>query len=448
MARISAHRRKQGARRARWCVGAGLLLAGSAGGCGSGNEPERVAAPLVPEAERGSAFFDSESPAGLGRPTAEGVGPASGLATPDPASDRPVQEGEACAVTQAQATLQREPVDIIVVLDNSGSMSEELDAVERNLNVNFADVLESSGVDYRLILISRHRKAPRTETGEASTSVCITQPLSPTQDCDSAPHPAFGPRFFHYNTKVESTDSLQIVLDTYQQPIPEGYEDRSDNAPEGWSAWLRAGAKKVFLELTDDDSELDSERFVEQLTTLAPQHFATQALAPSFVFHSIVGLAEKDPPTEAYLDSEPLQSRVCTAQSADIDDAGDTYQELSILTGGLRFPLCQFDAYDVVFQSIAEDVVVRSLLACDFAIPEPPTDAMLDLDRVAISHRDENGLEVGRLGQAPDPSSCQSDAFTIEAGRLTLCPEACEVVRRDPGARLDVLFTCESQLPF
>ena len=34
--------------------------------------------------------------------------------------------------------LVREPIDVIVVLDNSGSMDEELDSVERNVNESFA----------------------------------------------------------------------------------------------------------------------------------------------------------------------------------------------------------------------------------------------------------------------------------------------------------------------
>ena len=39
---------------------------------------------------------------------------------------------------ESRAMLVKEPIDIIVVLDNSGSMDEELDSVERNINVNFA----------------------------------------------------------------------------------------------------------------------------------------------------------------------------------------------------------------------------------------------------------------------------------------------------------------------
>jgi hypothetical protein len=69
------------------------------------------------------------------------------------------------------------------MLDNSGSMSDELQAVEDNLNLNFASILANSGVDYRVILLSRHRREVRDESGESSTSVCVTTPLSALADC-------------------------------------------------------------------------------------------------------------------------------------------------------------------------------------------------------------------------------------------------------------------------
>ncbi|MGQ0505643.1 MAG: hypothetical protein ACT4TC_10010, partial [Myxococcaceae bacterium] len=51
------------------------------------------------------------------------------------------------------------PVDIIFVIDNSGSMTSEIQEVERNINVNFAQIIQASGVDYRVILIAKHGSA-------------------------------------------------------------------------------------------------------------------------------------------------------------------------------------------------------------------------------------------------------------------------------------------------
>jgi hypothetical protein len=368
---------------------------------------------------------------------------------PSPAPSGAISIDQACVIERAEATLVAQPVDIIFVLDNSGSMDDELEAVEANINLNFASILLDSQVDYRVILISRHRTEARDESEEASTSVCVASPLSDLTSCDEADEPVFSDRFFQYSTKVESDDSFDVILDTYQPPFDEGdeeYDEEFDAAPEGWSEWLRPGAKKVFLEVTDDDEDMSPEEFIEELTRIAPEHFGDDPEDPGFVFHSIVGLAEKDSPTAAYLPDEPLQEDKCTGNDGDVTSAGSTYQELSRSTGGLRFPLCQFDAYDVVFQRIAEDVVLTRDIACDFPIPAAPGGLELDLNNVAISYAPGAGAEAVQFGQAPGASACQSDAFYIAGDRLNLCPETCSTIRSNPSANVAVLFTCESQI--
>jgi hypothetical protein len=347
--------------------------------------------------------------------------------------------GGACAQAQAMAELEKEPVDIILLLDNSGSMDEELDAVERNINVNFAQILNDSMVDYRVILISRHRKAARDANAEASTSICVEAPLSGLAACP-ADDPVFSERFYHFFTKIESDDSFDIALDTYYPPIATDNQDRSDQAPLGWSEWLRAGAKKVFLELSDDNEDMSPELFIAGLIQEGPEHFGTDPEAPNFVFHSIIGIAEKTAPTEPYLPDEPVNTATCP----DVTSAGETYQELSRRTGGLRFPICGFAAYDVVFSRIAEDVATRTIVACDFALPAAPAETELVLDNIAVNHVFGDGSGQDTLGQVRDAADCGPDAFYFDGDRVVLCPEACEVVRADANAEVQVLFTCES----
>ena len=343
-----------------------------------------------------------------------------------PPRNGPISINDACVMDQAQAQLIKQAVDIIVLLDNSGSMEDEAAAVEDNININRAD---------------------RDDSDEASTSICVQAPLSGLASCDSAPEPVFSERFYQYSTKIESDDSFDVALDTYEPPFEDDdREEKFDHAPQGWSEWLRAGAKKVFLEVTDDDEDMAVQSFVEQLQELAPQHFGTDPAHPSFVFHSIVGLAEKDPPTAAWLPEEPTIDQKCTGNDGDVTSAGETYQELSRLTGGLRFPLCQFDAYDVVFQRIAQDVVLTRTVACDFPIPPPPPGLELDLDNIAISYSSGSAGTTAQLGQAPSADACQDNAFYIAGGRLNLCPGSCTSIRSDPLAAVSVLFTCESQI--
>jgi hypothetical protein len=415
--------------------------------CGTSDEQPSPVAPRSPEFE-GPPFFEGgeipvrDSDGGQ----ASNAGGLQGLVEP-PASGT-ANIPDTCVRSTAPAELVRQPVDIILALDNSGSMSDELGAVEANINLNFASILALSGVDYRVILVSRHREEPRDESDEASTSICVSSPLSGLADCEEASEPVFSDRFFQYSTKIESDDSFDVLLDTYAPPFDDrDREEKYDKAPLGWSEWLRPGAKKVFLEMTDDDEDMTAEDFVSQLVALAPEHFGSDPAAPSFVFHSIVGVAEKANPTDAYLPDEPVQEETCTGNENDVENAGQSYQELSTLTGGLRFPLCQFGAYDVVFQRIAEDVVLSRGVACDFDIPDDPAGMSLVLSNVAIEYTSGDVASAPlQFGQAQSLDECQGYAFYIDGGRLYLCPDTCAAIRSDRAASVTVLFTCESQL--
>lgn len=352
---------------------------------------------------------------------------------------------EACATETAKATLTSEPIDIIIVLDNSGSMAEEMEAAENNINQNFATILDTAGVDYRVILLSRHRVADRSASEAASTSICVSAPLSGLASCPSK-LPVFSEKFFQYGEKIESFDALNWLIDGFNQP-----EEENDLAPNGYKEWLRPDAKKTIVLMTDDDESNDDEdtpltvdQFLQQFTALSPEMFGT-AESPSFRFHSIIGIAEKPNPTEPWLPSEPEITEMCDSNGADIESPGPTYQRLSIRTGGLRFPLCQFPGYDAVFQAIAEDVVVQAVLTCDFAIPEPPPGKTLELDKVAVVHTKADDSTV-TMGQVRSPAECQDNAFYIQDGRVWLCDQACNTVKTENGANVSVAFTCESTI--
>src|SRR5690606_28141036 len=109
-----------------------------------------------------------------------GVGAVGGtggnLSTDPDAGAGATGGGEECGRASADAVLETEPVDIILIVDNSGSMDEELMSVVANFNLNFATFHERSGVDYRLSAISRHRD-------DDNTSLCVSAPLSTLTSC-------------------------------------------------------------------------------------------------------------------------------------------------------------------------------------------------------------------------------------------------------------------------
>lgn len=449
----------------RWTMQAGAkslhVCASSALACGAaacsavddGSEPSRMSSPEW----EGPPFSEpAQNPDATN--TGQGNDDFAGFDTKEP-SPAPIGVEDACVIDAAEAELVTQPVDIILVLDNSGSMHEEMGAVERNINQNFAAILTTGGVDYRVILLSRHRRDPRT-TGEtqANTSVCVTAPLSGLASCPG-PEPVFTDRFIQYGKKIESFDAMNWLLDAYgTPPDDDNFAEQIEAlgspllmSPMGYGAFLRDGAKKVVLVLTDDNegnagdtNPLTIPQLLQGLAALSTGHFGTPE-TPAFTFHSIIGLKAKPDRTAAYLPGEPIQTEKCTARDTTIPDVGTFYQELSIRTNGLRFPICEYDAYDAVFRSLAQNVVVNNI-ACDFPIPPAPSGSALSLDNVAIQYSPGKGLGAVSFRQAPTLTDCQADAFYITNDRLTLCPATCSAVRANPTASMTVLFTCESQL--
>jgi hypothetical protein len=363
--------------------------------------------------------------------------PGSGVTSPPPGIGGPgpapaAETAGACATASAEVEIVRLPVDIIIALDNSGSMDDEARAVEANINVNFAAILQQTQVDYRVILVSEHR-----ERDLQDTAICILSPLSTLSRCPSD-QPGPTDRFFQYSTEIDSSDSFDVLLETYDGRRADDFE----LAPNGWREWLRPGAQKVFVEITDDDANTSAAEFVDGLTALAPEHFGADPSQPGFVWHSIVGLVQRQTATDPYGPADPIEEREC----GDVFNVGTTYQELSRSTGGLRFPICEFDGYDAVFQRIAENVVQTSGGACEFALPAPPGGRALDLDKVAVSYRPSSGEPPQLLGRVTAAADCRAGAFVVDGAGVHLCPEACDVVSADAAAAVDVLFTCESTL--
>jgi hypothetical protein len=244
----------------------------------------------------------------------------------------------------------------VFIVDNSGSMV----AVDREFEAalpGFASELDDEGVDYRIILISRHRDEDRSASEEASTSVCVAAPLGGSDACPS-PAPALGPRFFQYSTKIGGTDSFAQVLAAFAAPDPFGLTS------SGWSEWLRPGARKVFIEISDADSATPSAEFVSALAAAAPVHFAADAANPGFVFHSIVGMSRRVLTLDVYGPDEAIRSGVCSGGGSAPANAGEIYQELSRSTGGLRQAICPADAMPLRLSVLRVDVTRRGVEAC------------------------------------------------------------------------------------
>ncbi|MCP4445853.1 MAG: hypothetical protein GY811_10995 [Myxococcales bacterium] len=346
----------------------------------------------------------------------------------------PTVEDEACAQNSAAAVSISKPVDIIFVIDNSGSMGEEIEGVQNNINTNFAATIGASGIDYRIIMIARHGNFNGPE------SICISSPLS-GHSCSPIPaQPTLTNTFKHYSVEVGSHNSLTRLLGAFNSA------DEFGLAPTGWSEWLRPDSFKVFIEFTDDSAtdytaiELD-----DALLALDPAAFGT-ADDRNYVFHSIVGLQAKDAmdSTIAHLPTDPIESTRCTVGAM---NPGVNYQELSVLTGGLRFPLCVPDHYDVIFQEVAQGVVESVGLPCTFAPPAAPEGETLDLERVIVIYTPGGVGDANSLDRVADEASCADNSWYVNGeDAISLCPTTCTLVEADEAAAVKILTGCEGPI--
>jgi len=376
-------------------------------------------------------------------------------------------DGKEGASLEQQAKSTFRPIDVIFVIDNSGSMSGEIDQVQARVNDDFARIIEASGLDYRVILLSRYGKVG-TEIGQSNHPVCIGSPLGPN-DCSDPMHTplANSARFFHFSADIESTNGWCAVLDGWQKPDEWGDAARSgwqSVAPGGWSSYARPEAFKVFVMVTDDDVDCDvggrsfddqssvshgenaATAFDAALLSLSPEHFGSAA-ERRYVWHSIVAMQPNADPREAWLPGAPVQTERCSPGS---DGPGTGHQALSRLTGGLRYPTCNNENFDAIFNAIALGIVGGAKLNCDWEIPMPPDGAAFDAGKVNVRYTPGDGSAAEDVLFVPALDDCGAspgwhyDDVTAPT-RVVACPVTCEQIEDDAAGRIDVLFGCKTQ---
>lgn len=334
---------------------------------------------------------------------------------------------DACVADKVEAKLVKKPVDIIVVVDTSPTMNPASSAVEQNINQNLAQVLSASSIDYRVVVLAGYG---------SGAELCVDPPLGGAS-CASPPStPANTSTFFHYPSATGSGALLQNILSWYNSADPLG------TAPSGWSAWMRAEALKVFLVFSDTSSQssLSGAQFDGQLLALSPALFGS-ASARNYVFHSIIGLQENSPATSPWLPSDPIVTGTCSGYSGALGSGGPV-QEVSVLSGGLRFPICQFGSFDVVFQALAKEVVQGTPIACDLPFPTPPAGKTIDPNTIEVVYTPAAG-SAETLSQVKSLADCTPGSFWVDGQTIHLCPAACTKVNSGSGGSVAVKFGCD-----
>ncbi len=409
-------------------------------GCATG-DPDAPSAPVGGEVD-GDAHVDS----GVD-PSDASAGADTGGAFDAPAETTgdtgPLDPDAACATATQEAKTEVLPVDVIWMVDNSASMAPAVAEVKAGLNA-FAALIDAKKLDYKVIVLSvRSKTSPITLGGGTRYPVCIPPPLAGDDACGN------GPRFFHSNVDIKSTQPLEQLLGTLDQT--DGYKLGQERGGEPWKDQLRPEASKTIVVVTDDNARLsatDFETFAGgknpfNSLTLGPGvlHPSRKGLFDGYVFGGIYGWG-----------SETETGVTCVyGDGSKPPSSGPTYTALVSKTGGPRAKLCDGPAaWSSFFDAIATAVVKSAKLSCTLELPVPP-EGTLDPSAVNVRITGASGTTV--IPQVPNAAACGTDVAwyyddPAAPKKVILCPAACDAANAavgvDKPGKIDVLFGCKT----
>lgn len=401
------------------------------------------------------------------------------VATPDahmtmpedggPPPDRgPLPPDAACASETASAIVEKLPVDIIWVIDNSASMQPAIEAVQNGLN-DFAALIGSRDLDYRVIMLSLRGRGETTIRDKRRYQVCIPPPLAGDASCGD------GPRFFQVPVDIRSTQPLEQLLGTLGQSS--GYTEEQDIGSAPWDHLLRPEATKTIVVVSDDNARMvvrsgsgfqqgpNQGRDGDPVATAdwfetwdggrnpfngSPTN--TRSLPEGILHTRWAGLFDGYTFSALYgWGSETDDSVTCEFPGGSNPAAsGRTYTELVRRTGGVRAKICDgAAAWGPFFDDVATAVERASRIDCTIPIPDPPSGSFFQRDRINVLVDAGEGEE--RVGKVSDSSACDERGgwhYDDEdaPSEVVLCPATCDRLQAAPGEtrRVDVQFGCQT----
>lgn len=314
---------------------------------------------------------------------------------------RPVPDADltACTTSNAEVMEGFAPVDIIYVVDSSGSMSDEAERVQENMNA-FSAALGTLDLDYHVVMIT------------TSSFVSVPPPLSTSG------------RYMLIDRAVNSSESLQVLLDEYPT----------------YSSFLRRSAITHIVAVTDDESSLGADAFHTQMLA---------NLMRNFTFHAIA--SEMGTPSFTNPDGACQTSTGFPPEGA--ASPGLEYYALARTTGGLTFSICTpAEEWGGLFTNLTAAIAVPRALPCRYEVPAAPGGMSLDPFRVNVVYTSGSGEErvLPYVGGSPgaDPD-CSAGGWYYEGADsavVLICPNTCGDLEVDMSGRLELAFGCATQL--
>lgn len=331
--------------------------------------------------------------------------------TEDVAIDSKLASDAACA--KATVAASRPPVDVIVLVDTSGSMQEESVNVQNNIN-KMSDFLAASGVDYRVVMIASPPN-PLFPAGFGPPSICVPPPLA-AASCASKP-----PLFRQVAQTVGSTDALKVLLSTY-------------DTKGKWDDFIRPDAFKAFIVVTDDNATSPTPTPVDatfdaELLKRGSGTFGT-ATARKYIFYPICGASDADP------------TKTC---GSGMVNNGQTYVDLAKRTGGRTYELCSKD-FGPAFSGVGKGLAAA--VACEILVPKPPAGETFDPTKVNVTYAPTTGMPILVEQDASKPCSGGANGWQYNADKtkIYLCGDICTKMKADPTGKVTVELGCATKV--
>lgn len=316
---------------------------------------------------------------------------------------------EECTSVAESAKPLRGPADIVIAIDNTPSMENEIEEVRLNMN-RLSAMVAAEGLDLNIVLVSCLTEACLQHSGWFT--ICVDPPVG-AGTCpadDSLP-----PSYLHVDQRIESVKALQRIVGSYAS----------------WSSMIRDHSAKHVLVISDDTDEWTAAQFTTALTT-------ADARFVGYRFHGIFSYTSKEPACAAGNDP-------CCTYAAP-DGEGVPYRDLVTQTGGVSGNLC-LQEFDPVFDELAGAVVASAPLSCEWEIPSPPAGETLDPAKVNVEFVDANQVPH-LIGSVPSVDHCNlvADGWYYDnpsaPTKVVACPQSCDWIKGETGAEVKVHFGC------
>ncbi|MBN1773816.1 MAG: hypothetical protein JXB32_21325 [Deltaproteobacteria bacterium] len=383
-------------------------------------------------------------------------------------ADSVLDPDAACTSERVTAEVERLPVDIIWVVDDSVSMRPAIEQVQAGLN-DFAAMIGGAGLDYRVLVLSLRGVGPTTLSSGTRYQVCIPPPLGGPSCADNPP------LFHQVSVDIRSTQPLEQFLGTLGQTA--GYLATDERGSIPWLGLLRPGASRTIVVVSDDNARMversgtgfvagpgggtsgDPVATAEWFETTGdtadgsnpfnsltlPEgilHARWGGLFDGYIFSALYGWGS---------DTDPGIS--CTyADGSRPPSSGPTYTALVQRTGGVRARICDGPAaWGPFFDEVATAVERASRIDCTIPIPPPPDGMVFERDRINVWLDDgTGGVRVRKVPTAADCDDRGGWYYDDEASptAVVLCPASCAAVQPTGGAAtsVEVQFGCATIL--